>query len=109
MDTKRCSRCGKMKAAREFYTDRRSTDGLRSDCRDCVRDLIAWRKEHPGEPTPYQQKRAKLAAELARRCPKCGEVKPIEAFGTDRARPDGRDVRCKECRREATREARQTD
>jgi hypothetical protein len=40
----------------------------------------------------------------AKRCPKCGEVKPLDAFGTDRSRKDGKARRCRECRNQAQRE-----
>jgi hypothetical protein len=31
-------------------------------------------------------------------CTKCKVVKPVEAFATDRSRPDGRAMWCRECR-----------
>ena len=33
-----------------------------------------------------------------KRCPKCGEEKPISKFYRDRSRPQGYDSYCKECR-----------
>lgn len=33
-------------------------------------------------------------------CAKCLDDWPIEAFGFDRSRPDGRAVYCKECRKD---------
>ena len=38
----------------------------------------------------------------AKACSKCGEVKPLDEFATDRARPDGRRGVCRECRAGAT-------
>ena len=34
-----------------------------------------------------------------KRCPGCDTVKPIEAFGLNASSPDGRQVRCRPCRR----------
>jgi hypothetical protein len=31
-------------------------------------------------------------------CPRCDEVKPVEAFGKNSARPDGLQSMCKSCR-----------
>ena len=33
--TKRCSRCGEEKAVLAFAVDKKATDGLQSECRDC--------------------------------------------------------------------------
>lgn len=34
-----------------------------------------------------------------KRCPKCGEVKPLDQFNVDHAKPDGRQGYCRECNR----------
>lgn len=33
-------------------------------------------------------------------CGRCGATKPLSDFHRDRTKPDGRQIRCKECRRE---------
>jgi 5-methylcytosine-specific restriction endonuclease McrA len=39
-----------------------------------------------------------------KKCSKCGEVLPLEAFGRNRRSKDGMDGRCKECRRQYSKE-----
>lgn len=35
---------------------------------------------------------------MMKRCSKCGETKPLDAFSPDKRKPDGRQYRCKVCR-----------
>jgi NAD-dependent SIR2 family protein deacetylase len=35
-----------------------------------------------------------------KRCPKCGETKPLDAFRRDRSKKQGRFSRCRECERQ---------
>ncbi len=47
-DLKRCSKCGILKSRNEFYPRKDKRDGLRNDCRDCVRArAIAYYLAHP--------------------------------------------------------------
>lgn len=39
-----------------------------------------------------------------KRCPRCETVKPIDDFGVDRSRPDGRHGFCRACRRPDSKE-----
>lgn len=41
-------------------------------------------------------------------CTRCGEEKPLDAFGPRRKAPDGREARCRECNRDKQREYRRT-
>lgn len=43
-------------------------------------------------------------AEQTKKCPKCGEWKPLSDYGKDKSRKDGRGIYCKGCRRELWRE-----
>jgi hypothetical protein len=43
-----------------------------------------------------------------KRCTRCGLPKPAEDFGLDRRNPDGRQSRCRECKRAHDREAAKT-
>jgi transposase-like protein len=45
---------------------------------------------------------------LAKKCTKCGIIKPIEDFGNHRLTKDGRAYRCKQCAREYSRAHRKT-
>lgn len=40
-----------------------------------------------------------LKGNLMKKCYKCGEVKPLDAFDRNKAKPDGRATECKECRK----------
>lgn len=44
-----------------------------------------------------------------RRCPKCGETKPLSDFPLHRARAGGRYAYCRACHRESVREYRRTE
>lgn len=39
-----------------------------------------------------------MSGEQVKRCSVCGESRPLDAFGKDRGRPDGREHRCRDCR-----------
>lgn len=59
-ETKRCTKCHKVKPLSEYYRDKRATDGLHSSCKECHRQLTrdnmrrkrksaeyrAWEKEY---------------------------------------------------------------
>lgn len=45
------------------------------------------------------QVRATVPPVDEKRCPKCGEVKPLDQFNVDHAKPDGRQGYCRECNR----------
>jgi len=34
---------------------------------------------------------------MTKQCPQCGAVKPVDAFGADRSKPDGRMSHCRKC------------
>ena len=40
---------------------------------------------------------------MKKKCPKCGEVKPLDLFYNDKSKKDGKQSRCKECTREHAR------
>lgn len=91
---KRCSVCGELKAATDFYADRGS---LRAECKTCTRARMAWRRANPGAPTPNQARRASLAAHGMKRCTSCGQSRALSEFYVDRSASDGRDSWCSEC------------
>jgi len=43
MDTKRCKRCGEIRALSEFYKDRSRKDGFDPYCKQCIRERADWR------------------------------------------------------------------
>jgi hypothetical protein len=87
--TKRCSQCGETKpATREyFYGNTFTRDGLQGMCKGC-RGLL--KKERKLNPRPKK-------SEGQKRCARCNEVKPFEAFSREKKRGDGFYPRCKAC------------
>lgn len=47
--------------------------------------------------------------DTAKRCPRCGETKPLDRFSKDRARKDGLRTYCRECMRTQRRRYRDTE
>lgn len=43
--------------------------------------------------------RATVPAVDEKLCPKCGEVKPLDQFNVEHAKPDGRQGYCRDCNR----------
>lgn len=64
MDTKRCSRCGEVKALNEFHRNKNVKDGYRNICKKC-------RSEEEG--IGYRQP----VAEGLKKCSKCGLILPV--------------------------------
>ena len=49
-ETKKCSKCGKIKSVSEFYVDKRMRDGHINQCRECkMKQEMIWAKSHPGK------------------------------------------------------------
>lgn len=75
---KRCSRCGGFKAEDEFYKDKRSKDGLTSECKSCnYKYSKAYKQRTKDKQREYVKKnQIKKKAELyeyKKCCAKCGE------------------------------------
>jgi hypothetical protein len=62
-DTKRCRNCGLVKPLNEFYTDRRTRDGLAYDCKKCSWSPSKERRER------YKREADELWASLKRQAP----------------------------------------
>lgn len=53
-DTKRCSKCGSLKAKSEFHKDRHTEDGLTCACAECRRkNTKQWQAEHEDHRSEY--------------------------------------------------------
>ena len=39
IDRKRCAHCGRSRNLIEYWLDKKSPDGFRSSCRDCMREI----------------------------------------------------------------------
>lgn len=81
-----CNICGQSKPLHEFDKDKRTYDGARSYCKACQ-----------GSHKTRNRTRRKENLGDVKRCLKCDELKPLEAFSKRRGRSDGLDSYCKEC------------
>jgi hypothetical protein len=92
---KRCSKCGKTKAATTFNRHSWKSSGLYSWCKDCCRQIAAAYRAHyranPSKPLTKKQ------------CPSCGKVKSRAAFYLQPSNPSGLYAYCKSCSQERTR------
>ena len=104
-DQKRCSKCGATKALDAFFRNRSRKDGLHPWCRQCCRAAYVGRRPPGSRRNSYPSTRNELRPPPAnKRCPTCGQLKPISEFRAHRAFPDGRTPRCSECLRGFARE-----
>jgi len=89
---KKCSKCGKVKDFDEFSKNASSKDGKLSRCKSCVKEYYAQRK------AILQRDGYKVITE--KKCGKCGEVKNLDEFSKNTNTKDGKQSRCKSCRKE---------
>ncbi len=86
--TKVCCRCKEEKPVSEFYSATSSTDGLRSDCKDCFKAYQSERRRKlSGAPTVQ-----------AKCCGDCGELLEADKFSGNPLSPDKLDTYCRTCR-----------
>lgn len=93
----------------EFFNDRRARDGKTSYCKPCMtrRNAESKARRACGERvTDRRPRRAPLVERVDRRCPACGETKPLEAFVANRRGTDGYGAYCRPCHNRITRENR---
>lgn len=86
-DEKVCNICGQSKPYQDFDADKRTHDRVRPYCKTCQGSHKTRNRIRPKET---------LSGDV-KRCLKCDEVKPVEAFSKRRGRADGLDSYCKEC------------
>lgn len=97
---KRCRDCGKVKAASEFWRRKQSPDGLALYCKECfgARNAERYRKQQVAlGKTPRTYRRHSAVPDGMKYCANCAEVKPLAAFGRNRADPSGLASYCKPC------------
>lgn len=110
MTSKRCPDCGEVKPASEFWNRKASSDGLAYYCKACfgLRNSRSYRKrqaEQGREARPYR--RRSEVPEGMKCCPRCETVKPVEEFGSNRARRSGLSTYCKPCHNQVIAEHKQ--
>lgn len=83
--TKVCSKCGERKRASEFYSDKRTTTGLKSECKAChTKAGIRWQKKNPiaarnASRAYYQRDPSKRVNAVAKSRKKYGRAKEIKS------------------------------
>lgn len=99
---KLCGMCGATRPLSEFGRDRARKDGRSYYCRDC----LAPRKAAAGR-RRRTEREASLREEpgAVKTCRSCGETKAVTEFTPNLWVADGREHRCRDCRRPALRAA----
>ena len=102
MDSKKCNKCGEVKAFSEFHLSKLGRDGRHSHCKACQRESgreFGRRTAAANEAAPVDP------AGKIKECSQCGEEKPLLEFGKDKYKKDGYRNICKDCRRPAVKKS----
>lgn len=92
IESKRCRKCDEVKPVAEFYPALRNKDGYDCWCKSCVK------KQHQSYHRRLADRSQREIPHIkSKRCPKCGEVKPVSAFFKAIGKLDGYRTICKEC------------
>lgn len=100
METKKCSKCGKIKPLDEFYPnyDARRTVTRQSQCKDCVRARTAeYLRTH--RPKSTRNKAEPLPDDVKKVCHSCGKELPLSSFYRKDNGILGASTNCKKCSR----------
>ncbi|MCP4258685.1 MAG: hypothetical protein GY774_14470 [Planctomycetes bacterium] len=107
---KQCSKCKKRKDENEFGKNRKSKDGLRCWCRDCVAVYARGRyKENRGDIRKYlryEERHQVVKGIRQKKCRGCMKWKTESEFYKRKRHKDGLAGWCKECSNKATNKAR---
>ncbi len=87
---KPCSHCREVLPLDAYNVNKHAKDGRHAICRECNKAKARVRRATV---------KAATAEVATKECSKCGQAKELDAFGTDRSRPDGKTSQCKDCRR----------
>jgi Recombination endonuclease VII len=100
---KTCSRCKTAKPLDAFYRHTKAKDGYQAYCKDCTKRYVREWEEANAERVAARHAQA-LAEPVdltkTKRCPRCGEVKPLLEFYAHRSTRDRRATYCKACAKE---------
>jgi len=114
--TKRCTKCGEVKALEEYPPSKRARDGRDSWCHVCHakrKRERRWQKQGIPE-SEWPRLHREVEARAARRnsipdgfkaCAHCNKVKPLAEFTPDTRMRDGRHSWCRVCNTKRDREA----
>lgn len=92
-ETKKCSRCGKVKELSDFNDRKENKDGKHIYCKCCVKKCREEKKEYNKQHVHEYQKDIKI-------CTKCGKTKSIDEFHNSNSTKDGKSDICKECNKD---------
>lgn len=84
---KTCFACKESKPAGEFYVNKQKKDGLSSYCKPC----------HIAKKSSYYVAHPKVRLDGLKRCPQCGDTKPLSDFHNNKRSHDGLASYCKPC------------
>ena len=104
---KTCPDCGEHKSLEEFPVAAKRSDGRATYCKACmlVRSRASYRKRAAAK--GKQVREAVATPPDYKRCPDCGEIKPLEAFPRNKNSKNGRATHCKPCHNARSEETRQ--
>lgn len=103
-----CIICGQDKEPSAF-SKRGRGDQLRTECKKCFYQKYQkpWDQRHPGKVRDHRERKSKRYREELekgeraipdkKKCPKCGKVKPSDAFYTNATAHDGLQGYCIHC------------
>lgn len=86
----RCTRCGKLKSATDFYLDGKGH--RRTICRQCA---VEAQKVYNSRVKPKHNK--KMEEQKTKKCKVCGKVLPLDAFNKHSRTADVYASHCREC------------
>ena len=91
MESKKCTKCQKVKPLSEYCVKTYYKGGLNSQCRQCT---SIYQRRVNWKPKPPHKDGTKA-------CNTCGEQKEYKCFSRSKTGHDGYVVRCKDCQAEA--------
>lgn len=96
-----CPDCDTYKSDTAFHVDRRRSSGRTRYCKACIRARGEVARVRKAEGLPAQPRRTKRLEPRPqathKRCPGCGELKPLDDFVRNASKPSGRGGYCRPC------------
>lgn len=100
---KKCTKCETIKPLTDFHKGKRTPDGRRSACNQCVSEQYKGYKSPAEQQQQQEYKRrreetiAQLQAATHKECTKCKQLLPKENFKPRKTSIDGLNQQCREC------------
>lgn len=103
--TKKCTKCGEVKALDAYYAQKTGKHGRKAICKKCdILNRSKYRQEVREYGTKYERKCRKrdekvsvIKARSSKKCSKCREEKSLDSFYSSRRYIDGKNPQCKDC------------